>query len=50
MFFVGMGLVTLPLFLLSLTSWQARLARHSRFDGGVRAPDIEPASPGAGIA
>lgn len=31
MFFIGMGLVTIPLFLLSLTSWQAGLPCSSIF-------------------
>jgi len=48
MFFIGMGLVTIPLFLLSLTSWRTRLARRSRLDQGVR--EIKAASAGAKAA
>jgi hypothetical protein len=44
MFFVGMGLVTIPLFLLSLTSRRARLARHSMFNKGVREAKVDAAS------
>jgi drug/metabolite transporter (DMT)-like permease len=44
LFFVGMGLVTIPLFLLSLTSRRARLARHSMFNIGVREAKVDAAS------
>ena len=50
MFFIGMGLVTIPLFLLSLTSWRARLARHSMFDKGAREAEVDAATAGATTA
>jgi hypothetical protein len=50
MFFIGMALVTIPLFLLSLTSWRARLARHSMFDKGMREAEVDAASSGATTA
>jgi drug/metabolite transporter (DMT)-like permease len=50
MFFIGMGLVTIPLFLLSLTSERARLARHSMFDKGMREAEVDAASAGATVA
>jgi drug/metabolite transporter (DMT)-like permease len=50
MFFLGMGLVTVPLFLLSLTSRHSRLSRRSMFDEGVQEAGIEPTSAGARVA
>jgi hypothetical protein len=46
MFFVGMTLVTISLFLLSLTSWRVSALRSSRFGGRVQEDDVEPAPTG----
>jgi drug/metabolite transporter (DMT)-like permease len=42
MFFIGMGLVTIPLLLLSLISWQSRPSRNAESDSRVPARDVEP--------
>ena len=47
MFFVGVALVTISLFLLSLTSWRAGLPRSAAFGARIQADGVEPASVGA---
>jgi drug/metabolite transporter (DMT)-like permease len=49
MFFIGMGLVTIPLLLLSLISWQARPRRHAESDSRVHERDVEPGSIGSEV-
>jgi len=44
MFFIGMGLVTIALLLLSLISWQAHPRRHAESDSRVHERDVEPGS------
>ena len=44
MFFVGMALVTVSLFLLSLTSWRSRQPRARTLGGSIRNDDAAPAS------
>ena len=47
MFFIGMGLVTIPLLLLSQISWQTRPGRQALSDMTVQESDVEPASIGS---
>ncbi len=47
MFFVGMALVTISLFLLSLTSWRASQPRGAAFGATIQEDGVEPASVGA---
>jgi hypothetical protein len=49
MFFIAMGLVTIPLLLLSLISWQARPRRHAESDSRVHERDVEPGSIGSEV-
>jgi len=44
MFFVGMALVTVSLFLLSVTSWRSRQPRGRTLGGSIRNDDAAPAS------
>jgi drug/metabolite transporter (DMT)-like permease len=44
MFFFGMALVTISLFLLSLASWRASQARGSAFGAEIQEDHVEPAS------
>ena len=50
MFFVGMALVTISLFLLSLTSWRTSQPRGAAFGARIQEDGVEPASVGARIA
>jgi hypothetical protein len=49
MFFIGTGLVTIPLPLLSQISWQARPRRHAESDSRVHERDVEPGSIGSEV-